>query len=213
MKNAVSSMQPRRHWCIQQWRIAGEAFARTAIRPRMELAAFVHCVPTALDPADIRLMFVDVVRDEIIHCHRLRCPAIGEAVHIWRRCETIVMDRGPICVHFVKKSVERVGIGRRSRSGWRSIALQSCPIEQSRSIPGPWSRPGRRAKRPQATAGLARRLTVTSACLSHFFGCSISPISFEHGCRGRRPQGLQCLQVSIFHQRRGARSYHPRRRP
>jgi hypothetical protein len=64
---AERSMQPLRRFYLLGLRADSKAFARRRKRPGTERAALVHCVPAALDPTNVGLHVVDVVRNEIIH--------------------------------------------------------------------------------------------------------------------------------------------------
>src|SRR5258708_38114978 len=51
-------------------------------RPGTEPAALVHCVPAELDPTNVGLHVVDVVRNEIIHRDHLHLPEIRREAYI-----------------------------------------------------------------------------------------------------------------------------------
>src|SRR6266566_4996338 len=92
---AGRSMQPLRRFRPLGLRADSKAFARRRKRPGTEPAALVHCVPAALDPTNVGLDVVDVVRNEIIHRDHLTDPrAVGELIYIYREMTRwIVMDR------------------------------------------------------------------------------------------------------------------------
>ncbi len=76
------SMQPLRRFRILGSRAGSKAFARGRKRPGTEPAALVHCVPAALDPTNVGLHVVDVVRNEIIHREHLTGPrAVGQLTY------------------------------------------------------------------------------------------------------------------------------------
>ena len=78
-------MQPLRRFRPLGLRADSKAFARRRKRPGTEPAALVHCVPAALDPTNVGLDVVDVVRNEIIHRDHLTDPrAVGELIYIYR---------------------------------------------------------------------------------------------------------------------------------
>jgi hypothetical protein len=63
---AERSMQRLRRFRLLGVRAGSKAFARGRKRPGTELAALVHRVPAALDPTNVGLQRVDVVRNEIV---------------------------------------------------------------------------------------------------------------------------------------------------
>lgn len=79
---AERSMQPLRRFRLLGLRADSKAFARRRKRPGTEPAALVHCVPAALDPANVGLRVVDVIRNEIIHRDHLACPESRRATYI-----------------------------------------------------------------------------------------------------------------------------------
>ena len=77
------SMQPlwrRRILCLRD---CSKAFARARKRPETQPAALVHRVPATLDPTNVGLCVVDVVRNEIVHRHHLHMPEIGRTCMIY----------------------------------------------------------------------------------------------------------------------------------
>jgi hypothetical protein len=78
---AERSMQPLRRFRILGLRAGSKAFARGRKRPRAEPAALVHRVPAALDPTNVGLHVVDVVRNEIIHRNHLHPESVGQLIY------------------------------------------------------------------------------------------------------------------------------------
>jgi hypothetical protein len=75
-------MQPLRRFHLLGLRVDSKAFACRRKRPGTKPAALVHCVPAALDPANVGLHVVDVVRNEIIHRDHLTGPrAVGQLIY------------------------------------------------------------------------------------------------------------------------------------
>ena len=74
-------MQPLRRFRILGSRAGSKAFARGRKRPGTEPAALVHCVPAALDPTNVGLHVVDVVRNEIIHRNHLHPESVGQLIY------------------------------------------------------------------------------------------------------------------------------------
>ena len=77
-------MQPLRSGRILWLGAWSKAFACTRKRSGTELSALIHRVPAALDPANVGLYVVDVVRNEIIHRDHLHVPEPRRAPEIWR---------------------------------------------------------------------------------------------------------------------------------
>jgi hypothetical protein len=76
---AERSMQPLRRFRLLGLRADSKAFTRRRKRPGTEPAALVHCVPAALDPTNVGLYVVDVVRNEKIHLTGPR--AVGQVIY------------------------------------------------------------------------------------------------------------------------------------
>jgi hypothetical protein len=78
---AERSMQPLRRFRILGLKAGSKAFARGRKWPRTEPAALVHRVPAALDPTNVGLHVVDVVRNEIIHRNHLHPESVGQLIY------------------------------------------------------------------------------------------------------------------------------------
>ena len=123
------SMQPLRRFRILGSRAGSKAFARGRKRPGTEPAALVHCVPAALDPTNVGLHVVDVVRNEIIHRDHLHLPEIrGQLVYRDDKTDRngsrdlVLVHQGTRCM------------GHRASAGLRFRVLKGGRVQMTPSV-------------------------------------------------------------------------------
>ncbi len=126
---AERSMQPLRRFRLLGLSADSKAFARGRKRPTTEPAALVHCVPAALDPTNVGLPVVDVVKNEIIHRDHLTGPrAVGQLTYRDDKMDRngskdlLLVHQGTRC------QAHRAAVGR--RKAHRGCALQAMRCKQ-----------------------------------------------------------------------------------